>query len=127
MRISKLIVLCAFIASGCVPLLLGAGAVTGYMLSNDYALGNVKTDYRTLWDVSLDVVSTPEFNIIEVNESKGIIKVKDSDVDVGIKIDSLEVDEQRLKVSARKYLIPQSRYAQKIFFRIIRELEMELE
>ncbi|MBN2483386.1 MAG: DUF3568 family protein [Candidatus Omnitrophica bacterium] len=127
MKVPNLLVLCAFIFSGCVPVLLGAGAVTGYMLSNDYALGNVKTDYRTLWDTSLDTVSTAEFNIVEANESKGIIKIKDSDVDVTIKIDSLAVDEQRLKVSSRKYLIPKPAYSQKIFFRIIRGLDMELE
>ena len=127
MKISSMLLIMAVLVSGCVPLILGAGLVTGYMLSNDYALGTVKTDYRTLWDVSLDTVSTAEFNILEADESKGTIKMKDSDVDVTLKISSLGVDEQRLKIAARKYLIPQPAYAQKVFFRIIRELEMELE
>lgn len=127
MKLSSVLLIMAVLVSGCVPLILGAGLVTGYMLSNDYALGTVKTDYRTLWDVSLDTVSTAEFNILEADESKGTIKMKDSDVDVTLKISSIGVDEQRLKVAARKYLIPQPSYAQKIFFRIIRELEMELE
>ncbi len=127
MKISSVLVIMAVLVTGCVPLILGAGLVTGYMLSNDYAMGTISTDYRTLWDVSLDTVTSPEYNILEADESKGTIKIKDSDIDVTLKIDSLGVEEQRLKVAARKYLIPQPSYAQKVFFRIIRELEMELE
>ena len=127
MKISSVLLIVAVLVSGCVPLLLGAGLVTGYMLSNDYAMGTISADYRTLWDVSLDTVTSPEYTILEADESKGTIRIKDSDVDVTLKIDSLGVEEQRLKVAARKYLIPQPSYAQKVFFRIIRELEMELE
>ncbi|MCD6583608.1 MAG: hypothetical protein J7K71_02860 [Candidatus Omnitrophica bacterium] len=117
-------VILSFIGGGCVPLLIGVGVLTGYTLSNDSATGNVKVTYRELWDISRKVLDKIEdAEILESNESKGIIKVKISDIDLTIRIDSVGENEQRLRVCARKYLLPKPQYAQKIFFKIIRELE----
>ncbi len=112
------------IFSGCVPVLVGTGVVCGYMLSNDSAVGEIKSDYRTLWDMSASVVKKlPYAEIIRLDESKGRIKAKVSEIDLVIKIDSIEPNLQRLKVSARKYLLPKPQYAQKVFFKIVKELE----
>ena len=112
------------ITTGCVPVLIGAGVVTGYMVSNDSAVGNVKGDYRDLWDISMEVLrETDEVEIIEVNESKGRIKAKIGEIGLMIKIDTLDRENQKLKVCARKYFLPRPQYAQKIFFKIIKELE----
>ncbi len=113
-----------FILSGCAPIILGTGIVSGYLLSGDSAAGEISCDYRTLWDTSLAVIKKiPQGEIIEADESKGRIKVKASGIDLVIKINSLDEKTQYLKVAARKYLLPKPYYAQKIFFKIVKELE----
>jgi hypothetical protein len=57
------------------------------------------------------------------NESKGLIKAKISDNDVTVKIDTLNAEMQRLRISARKYMLPKPQFAQKIFVKIVKSLE----
>ncbi len=127
MKRNALIVLCIIliISTGCVPVLIGgAGIVTGYMMSNDSAIGDVRVSYRELWDISIEVLqNSDKIEIIETNESKGRIKIKMDGVDLTVKINTLDSENQQLKVSARKYMLPKPKYAQKIFFNIVKELE----
>lgn len=127
MKKNILIILCIIliISTGCVPVLIGgAGIVTGYMMSNDSAIGDVRVSYRELWDISIEVLqNSDKIEIIETNESKGRIKIKMDGVDLTVKINTLDSENQQLKVSARKYMLPKPKYAQKIFFNIVKELE----
>lgn len=110
--------------SGCIPVLIGAGAATGYMVSNDAASGTVSASYRDLWDISQEVLHSQEAEILTADESKGMIKALVSDeVAVVVKINALSDTSQRLKVSARKYYLPKPEFAQKIFYKIVKELE----
>lgn len=109
--------------NGCVPILVGTGVVAGYTLSNDSAIGEVKCDYRTLWDVTTDKLHSLKAEILTSNESKGLIKAKVTDNDVTIKIDTISQSMQRLKISARKYLMPKPQFAQKIFVKIAQDLQ----
>jgi len=109
--------------SACVPILVGTGVVAGYTLSNDSAIGEVKCDYRTLWDVSMDKLQNLKAEILTSNESKGLIKAKVTDNDVTIKIDAISPSMQKLKISARKYLLPKPQFAQKIFVKIVQDLQ----
>jgi hypothetical protein len=107
-----------------VPILIGTGgAVAGYTLSNDSAIGDVKTDYRILWDACMDKIQGEETEILETNESKGIIKARVSGNNITIRIDTINDKTQKLKVSARKHLLPKPQFAQKIFLRIIESLQ----
>ena len=119
----KYILLClSVILTGCVPVLIGGALVTGYAVSNDAGIGNVKTEYRRLWDVSRDVLYEERAYIIESDETRGIIKAKIFDYNVVIRIRKITDQEQRLKVAARKYLLPQPKFAQSIFVKIIKRL-----
>ena len=108
---------------GCAPILIGTGVATGYILSNDSASGVVDVPYRDLWDVCVQKLDVESTDLIEANESKGIIRTKMSGVDIAIKIYSLSSASQRLRVSARKNFIPKPYIAQDIFFGIVKELE----
>ena len=110
------------LTAGCIPVLIGAGVVTGYSLSNATASGNVKAEYRVLWDLCLDKLETMEAEILVSNESRGVIKAKLSEHKIALKIDSISVDTQRLKVSARQLLMPKAQFAQQIFLKIISDL-----
>jgi len=108
--------------TGCIPLIIGGGIVTGYALSNTSAMGNVKCEYRVLWDLCIDKLETMEAEILSVNESKGTIKARISENNVTIKINTASTELQRLKVTARKYFLPKPQFAQKVFFKIVQEL-----
>ena len=109
--------------TGCIPILIGAGVVTGYSLSSDNASGNINVEYRVLWDMCLDKLEAMEAEILFSNESKGVIKAKLSEHSVTIKISSISTDTQRLKVSARQLLMPKAQFAQKIFLKLISDLQ----
>ena len=125
--VKKLKLLCfiigLFVVSGCVPVILGAGVVTGYVLSNDSAMGNINVSYHDLWVACKDILDTERADIIDAKESSGVIKAKISDVNLALKIDSLSDDVQRLKISVRKYLVPKPYIAQDIFAKIAKSLE----
>ncbi|MFH1504276.1 MAG: hypothetical protein ABIH08_02665 [Candidatus Omnitrophota bacterium] len=109
--------------SGCVPLVVGAGLATGYTLSNDSAIGNIKGEYRILWDLCKDKMLFMEAEILSMDESKGIIKAVISENKIIVRIDVISPDVQKLRVSARKFLIPRPHFAQKVFLRIIEGLK----
>lgn len=123
MKIVKFLGLSFFLLTGCVPLLVGAGVVTGYTLSSDSATGNISSDYRELWDMCLDKLETMEAEFIYTNESKGVIKARVSENNVAIKINSSGQNTQRLRVSARRMLMPKPQFAQKIFLKIAEGLQ----
>ncbi len=108
---------------GCIPVLIGAGIVTGYSLSNSTASGNVNVEYRVLWDICLDKLESMEAEILVSNESKGVIKANLSEHGIAVKISSISTDTQRLKVSARQLLMPKAQFAQKIFLKLISDLQ----
>ena len=118
------LILGLLLIAGCIPVLIGAGVVTGYSLSNATASGEIRVEYRVLWDMCVDKLETMEAaEILVSNESKGIIKARISEHKVAIKIDSVNGDTQRLKVSARRLLMPKAQFAQKIFLKLISDLQ----
>lgn len=124
MKKTLVLILSAILITGCFPVYLGAAAVTGYALGNDSAIGLIKISYRDLWDFCVDALTDPKIEIVYRKESDGIIKAETADgVDVSIKIDSMDAGQQQLKVSARKYMLPKPHEAQKIFTKIIKEIE----
>jgi hypothetical protein len=116
-------IFCMLFLSACVPVLIGTGVVAGYTLSNDSAIGEIKCDYRTLWDVTMDKLETMKAEISSADESKGLIQAKVYDNDVTVKINMVTSSMQKLKISARKYLLPKPQTAQKIFVKIVQDLE----
>lgn len=105
--------------TGCIPVLIGAGAVAGYTVSNDSATGNVESSYRALWDLSLEILKDMNAEILEANESKGYVKFKASGYSLTLHIYTLTLKTQKLKVTARKYCLPKPQFAQKIFLKIV--------
>jgi hypothetical protein len=97
--------------------------MAGYSLSNDAASGNVKEEYRILWDLCVDQLESMDAEITSLNESKGFIKAKVADTSITLRIDTLNPQMQRLKISARKYFLPKPQFAQKIFFKIAENFE----
>ncbi|MDP2923813.1 MAG: hypothetical protein Q8O30_08890 [Candidatus Omnitrophota bacterium] len=123
MKKSIFLIILISLICGCVPVLIGTGLVVGYTLSSDSAIGEIKTEYRSLWDMSIKTIKEMKAENLNANESKGLIQVKISEHDITIKINQITEQVQKLKVSARKYLLPKPYFAQKIFVKIVEELK----
>lgn len=108
-----------FLCSGCVPVLIGAGLVGGYALGVDSATGRVSLEYRRLWDLCVATLREREAEILAINEARGHIKALVQEHSVVIRINSITPKAQRLRVSARRYMMPRPHFAQEIFFEII--------
>lgn len=113
-----------FSLSGCVWMLLGAGAAGGYAVSKDSIAGEIDADYDTIWNAA-ERVSEIMGTIKNKDRTKGII---DLDVDkskVSIRIERLTLETLRLRVAARKYknLVPDPGLAQKIYVKINQQIE----
>ena len=122
MKKISFVILGLVLMAGCVPAIIAGGLVIGYSLSSDSASGNVKAEYRELWDICLDRLEAMDAEIISANESKGIIKANISENNLTLRLDTINSTTQRLRVSSRRYLMPRPQYSQQIFFKIVEDL-----
>ncbi len=111
-----------FLFSGCVPVLIGAGAVGGYALGADSATGRVSVGYPQLWNLCLEVLQEKDAEILTINQARGHIKAVVFEHAVTVRINSITTSTQRLRVAARRYFMPRPQFAQEIFFTIVDEL-----
>ncbi|MDP1853344.1 MAG: DUF3568 family protein [Candidatus Omnitrophota bacterium] len=108
--------------SGCAWMVLGVGVAGGYAISKDAIAGELDKDYDSIWTAA-EKVSSIMGTVKNKDRTKGFI---DADVDkarVSINIERLTPETLRLKVSARKYMMPNIALAQKIFVKINQEIE----
>lgn len=112
------------LSSGCIPVLAGAaGIVTSYVAFNDSVAGNLDTRFDDLWNVSRNVV-LQRAEIVSEEPDSGIIRAKNGNNDITIKIIAFTDNAYKLKVSCRKgYKVAANlEMAQDIFTRIVRSL-----
>lgn len=110
---------CSLFLAGCVPVLIGTGVVAGYTLSNAAAIGNLDIEYRDAWDIVTETLDEMNAECILSNESKGIVKSTINGYYVVASLNTLAPKVQRLKISARKSMLPKPHFAQKIFQNIL--------
>ena len=111
-------------AAGCVaPLLLvGAGAVGGYAVSRDTFEGTTSKSLDELWDASLKIAGI--MGSVDDNDRKrGEINAHINGAAVHITIIPINVATSRLRVKARKNLLPAVSIAQDFYTKVINQLE----
>lgn len=108
-----------FSISGCAPLIIGSavGALGGYAVSKDTIEGETDKNYDSLWEAAL-TVSKIRGQIKYENKTKGYIESEAESSKVYIRFIRLTVSTTRLRVSARKYHLPNMILAQDIFVKI---------
>ncbi len=89
-----------FFMAGCVPVLIGVGAVGGYMITKDAVQGSFEVSYDKLWNASIDLLEA-KGELILNSKRAGIIKAKIKKDTVTIKIKEITERTQTLRVSAR--------------------------
>lgn len=108
--------------SGCAPLIVGGavGALGGYAVSKDTIGGETDKSYDSLWNSAL-MIGRIRGQIKNEDMTKGYIELEVESSRVYIRLIRLTAATTRLRVSARKYHLPNLGLAQDIFVKIMEE------
>jgi hypothetical protein len=116
-------VACAFGACGCVPIFwAAAGGVGVFAASKDTLQGEFDISYDRLWDSSLTVM---KYRGTVTNQAveQGSIEGLDGKTKVWIKLERVTPATTRLRVSARRYKMPNLEVAQQVYTKIIEQVK----
>ena len=105
-------------SSGCIYAVAGGlGALGGYAVSPDTVERDSKLDYDTLWDSAVEIVGI--MGLIRTKDYKlGNIKASISGAAVTIDLAQISSSEVRMRIKARKNMLPNIKIAQDIFVKI---------
>lgn len=105
---------------GCAPLIIGgaAGALGAIAISKDTIQGDTDKPYEELWDSAVRVARS-RGTLKQQDASRGYIELEDNSSRVYIKLLRLTRATVRIRVSARKYHLPNVELAQAIFVKIL--------
>jgi hypothetical protein len=109
--------------TGCAPIIIGAaiGGVSVYAVGKDTIQGNTDKPYDSLWGAAFRV-SQARGTIKHQNPQAGYIELQQVDSSqIWIRLIRLTQATTRMKISARKYHLPNLNLAQDIFAKIIEE------
>ena len=105
--------------SGCVYLIVGGmGALGGYVVSPDTVEGITNNDMDSVYDSTVDIISIMGV-IQEQTKEGGILIGKVNGCKVTITISSINKNNVKLSVKARKAFFPKISVAQDIFVKIM--------
>lgn len=116
--------LLGFVLSGCTAVVAGSviGAAGGYIVSKDTIQGDTDKPYDSIWNAAKTIASE-QGTIREENYKKGTLKIVAGDSSlVWIKLVRMTRATTRLKISCRRFHLPNLRLAQEIYTRIIDEV-----
>jgi len=105
---------------GCAPLIIGAaaGGLGAYAISKDTVQGDSDKDFELLWESALSICK--QYGIIQQeNISTGYIELTASSSKVWIRLVRLTRATTRIKISARKFHLPNQELAQDLFVKIV--------
>lgn len=100
----------------------GLGAVGGYAVSSDTIEGVLSYDQLDTWDATKEVVSIMGV-IEEDSEESGVVIAKINGAKVTINIISLTDENTKIRIKARKALLPKISTAQDVYVKIVGYLE----
>ncbi|MBU0503641.1 MAG: DUF3568 family protein [Candidatus Omnitrophota bacterium] len=118
-----LAILC-LVSFGCAPILIGAavgaGAVGGYAVSKDTIQTDLDKPYENIWNSALSV-SKNYGNIKYENIAQGYLELEQGPTHVWIRLSRMTRATTRIRVSVRKYHLPNMALAQEIFAKVVQE------
>lgn len=108
--------------SGCAALFIGAaaGGVGMYAASKDTIQGDTDTPYEALWDAAVNV-GRIRGTITQQDATKGYINIDSKPNRIWIRFERLTQTATRIRVSARKYKLPNIDLAQDVFVKMVEE------
>lgn len=123
MKIKKflfVVILCFLCAgaAGCIYFVAGGvGALGGYAISPDTVEGESESDYDTLWDSANEVMGIMG-TVNRKDYKMGTIDGTVSGARINIDMSQISSNEVRLRVKARKNMLPNIKIAQDVFVKI---------
>jgi hypothetical protein len=105
---------------GCVPVLIATGAIGGYAISKDTFQGETDKSYDSLWSAALNI-SKIRGNLKTEDSVKGYIELETESSKVYIRLVRITQATTRVRISARKYHLPNLTLAQDFFVKILEE------
>lgn len=121
-RFAAILSLC-LLASGCVPLIIGGvGVLGGYAISRDTIAAESSRSIEDIWQAAKDVV--PVMGIVKSTDDE--TKVLEANIYssvVIVRVEKLTDATNRIKVKARKFMMPNIGLAEKVFVKIMQRLE----
>lgn len=104
--------------SGCIYLAVGGlGALGGYAVSPDTVEGEMQVSYDVAWDHAVEVVAI--MGMIQFKDYKlGRIEAKVNNAAVFVDLTQISSSWIRMRVKARKNMLPNIRTAQNIWVKI---------
>jgi hypothetical protein len=112
-----------FSIAGCVsPLIVGGavGALGGYAISKDTIQGDTDTPYERLWEAALTVGKYRGI-VRQEDNMRGYIELEAESSRVLIRLIRLTKATTRVRVSSRKYHLPNLNLAEDLFQKIMAE------
>lgn len=110
--------------SGCVPLIVGGavGAFGGYVASRDTIQADSDKPYEQLWSSALNV-SRIRGTIRQEDAARGYIEADIEKTKVWIRMVRLTQATTRIRISCRRYHLPNLELAQDLFVKIMEGTE----
>lgn len=112
----------SLVSCGCAPLIIGGavGALGGYAISKDTVQGETDTSYDTLWNAAL-TVSRIRGTVKSEDSIRGYLELEAESSKVYIRLIRLTQATTRLRISCRKYHLPNLTLAQDLFVKIMEQ------
>ena len=111
----------ALLIQGCVALLLGTGVLGGIAISEDTVQSEIEAGYKKVWAVTVDEVE--RMGTVKMkDEAGGRIEAKVKSSEVIATVEQATDKAIRLKVKARKRLLPNVKLAHEIVGRVLKRL-----
>jgi hypothetical protein len=111
--------------SGCIPVfLMAVGGVGVYAISKDTIQGDTETSFESLWDSALRVARA-RGTVLQEDFNRGYIKIEAKPSMIWIQFIRVTTAATKIRVSARKYKLPNIDLAQEIFIKIIEGARQE--
>jgi hypothetical protein len=106
---------------GCIPVfLMAVGGVGVYAISKDTIQGDTDTPYEALWDSALRVARI-RGTVLQQDFNRGYIELDSAPNKIWIRFTRITAAATQIRVSARKYKLPNIDLAQEVFVKIIEE------
>lgn len=109
-------------SSGCIPLLIGTGFVSGIIFGKDSISGNLDASAAEVMAAVKEVISQ-RGEIMDEDEAAKTLRAKINDDWINVKVKELTPNASHLRISARKeFAISDQQLAQDIFTEVVAKL-----
>ena len=113
-----------FTSSGCLPLIIGGavGALGGYAISKDTLQADSDKSYDGILNSAINITKIRGM-VKQVDMNKGYIEAQIDSSRVWVRLTRLTQATTRVRISARKYHLPNMELAQDLFVRIMEQAQ----